>query len=263
MKKSIQLFKIGFLLVLFLVIFSATTHAQIVYDGNGASANGSSLAFSVPAGTNRLIAISICNFGTVTNISYNGINATLGVTETVSGSALSSIFYIPLGSGGLINSTITVTGGANIIMGAGSFQNIDQTSPLGNTSSTSSDITGNILNPSLNLTSATGNLVFDRIFSPASSNPTPDASQTLVFSADNGVSDGVSSFKIATSGTTNMNQTFVGANAYSYSALEFIAAPLPIVATAPIPTMSQWGLLIFGLLIMNLSVFFVQRRELI
>lgn len=31
----------------------------------------------------------------------------------------------------------------------------------------------------------------------------------------------------------------------------------------PVPTMSQWGLLIFGLLIMNLSVFFVQRRELI
>lgn len=30
-----------------------------------------------------------------------------------------------------------------------------------------------------------------------------------------------------------------------------------------IPTMSQWGLLIFGLVILNLSVFFVVRRELI
>ena len=37
----------------------------------------------------------------------------------------------------------------------------------------------------------------------------------------------------------------------------------PTAPTAPIPTMSQWGLLVFGLLIMNLSVFFVQRRELI
>ena len=35
------------------------------------------------------------------------------------------------------------------------------------------------------------------------------------------------------------------------------------VAQAPIPTMSQWGLLIFGLVIMNLSIFFVQRRVLI
>jgi hypothetical protein len=36
-----------------------------------------------------------------------------------------------------------------------------------------------------------------------------------------------------------------------------------MTTTVPIPTMSQWGLLIFGLLIMNLSVFFVQKRELI
>ena len=31
----------------------------------------------------------------------------------------------------------------------------------------------------------------------------------------------------------------------------------------PIPTMSQWGLLIFGLLIMNLGLFFLKRKELI
>lgn len=33
-------------------------------------------------------------------------------------------------------------------------------------------------------------------------------------------------------------------------------------AAAPIPTMNEWGLMIFGLLVLNLSVFFVQRREL-
>ena len=36
-----------------------------------------------------------------------------------------------------------------------------------------------------------------------------------------------------------------------------IGTPMPI--QAPIPTMSQWGLMIFGLLIINLGVFFVQR----
>jgi len=35
----------------------------------------------------------------------------------------------------------------------------------------------------------------------------------------------------------------------------------PTASIAPIPTMSQWGLLIFGLLIMNVSVFFVKRME--
>ncbi len=33
--------------------------------------------------------------------------------------------------------------------------------------------------------------------------------------------------------------------------------------TAPIPTMSQWGLMVFALLIMNLGVFFVQRSVLV
>ena len=36
----------------------------------------------------------------------------------------------------------------------------------------------------------------------------------------------------------------------------------PAPQQAPIPTMSQWGLLIFGLLIINMSVVFVQRKEL-
>lgn len=43
----------------------------------------------------------------------------------------------------------------------------------------------------------------------------------------------------------------------------FGITPAPPPTTAPIPTMSQWGLLSFGLLIMNISVFFVQHRALI
>ena len=34
-------------------------------------------------------------------------------------------------------------------------------------------------------------------------------------------------------------------------------------ACITIPTMSEWGLLIFGLLVLNMGVFFVQRRQLI
>lgn len=44
--------------------------------------------------------------------------------------------------------------------------------------------------------------------------------------------------------------------------LNFSATISPVVATAPIPTMSQWGLLIFGLLILNLGVSFVKQKEL-
>ena len=40
-----------------------------------------------------------------------------------------------------------------------------------------------------------------------------------------------------------------------------IGVPVVVAAISPIPTMSQWGLVIFGLLIMNLGVFFVYRIE--
>ena len=42
----------------------------------------------------------------------------------------------------------------------------------------------------------------------------------------------------------------------SFIDLEIVASPL-----SPIPTMSQWGLLIFGLLVLNLGVSFVYRQE--
>ena len=37
---------------------------------------------------------------------------------------------------------------------------------------------------------------------------------------------------------------------------------LPVIPVAPpIPTMSQWGLLVFGLLLLNLGIFFIYRKE--
>ncbi len=43
----------------------------------------------------------------------------------------------------------------------------------------------------------------------------------------------------------------------------FITSGPATIATAPIPTMSQWGLMIFGLLIMNLSLWTVRRLEVV
>lgn len=37
--------------------------------------------------------------------------------------------------------------------------------------------------------------------------------------------------------------------------------PVPVVPVAPIPTMSQWGLMIFGLLVLNLGVFFMFKKD--
>lgn len=54
------------------------------------------------------------------------------------------------------------------------------------------------------------------------------------------------------SGVDEVDRTFIGTLLFD--------VPAP---QTPIPTMGQWGLLIFSLLIMNLSIFYVQRRELI
>lgn len=90
---------------------------------------------------------------------------------------------------------------------------------------------------------------------------------------------GNNDFSIGTDGTTSGNGVVVSTNTYgtfpttfgptaaqfnppNYSAY-LIEGSTTTASSAPIPTLSQWGLLILGLLIMNLSVFYVQRRELI
>ena len=45
------------------------------------------------------------------------------------------------------------------------------------------------------------------------------------------------------------------------SAAACTSCPAPAVATAPIPTMSQWGLLIFGLLTLNLGLIFLYKKQ--
>lgn len=202
-----------------------TLNAQVIYDGNGASTfgdDGASLPFTVPAGTDRLLVISVCTNGTLSNVTYNGTGATLAITDNLVsiGTVFSSIYYIPLGSGGMINSIITATGIGFIGVGAGSFQNIDQTQPLGNTISTNSDATGFLSNPSLTVPSTAGNLVFDKSFNQFST-PTPDISQTSVFVGPIGIG---SSFKIASASTTQMSYSLPAIQAYTYCVAEFVAS---------------------------------------
>ncbi len=51
-----------------------------------------------------------------------------------------------------------------------------------------------------------------------------------------------------------------GKPASTFQPICIFEACLPV---DPIPTMSQWGVLIFGLLILNLSIVAIRQRELI
>ena len=199
-----------------------TLSAQVTYDGNGAGASATSLPFTVPAGTDRLLVISLSYtaISPLTNVSYNSISATLAIAQPFSpGFAVSSIYYIPLGSGASISSVITITGGNFVVVGAASFQNIDQASPLGNTAGIENVSTST---PSLNVSSTAGNLIVDNLFCSFEANPV--TATTPIFSIDNSPDDVTASFQIATSGTTTMSYTFAAAtNQYAYAAAEFIA----------------------------------------
>lgn len=201
-----------------------TLSAQVTYDGNGAGISGTSLPFTVPAGTDRLLVISLSYnaLSPLTNVSYNSISATLAIAQPFSpGFAVSSIYYIPLGSGASISSTVTITGGNSVVVGAASFQNIDQAGPLGNTAGIDYVSTST---PSLNVSSTAGNLIVDNMFCALEANPV--TTTTPIFSIDDSPDDVVSSFQIATSGTNTMSYTFGGGatNAYAYAAAEFIAS---------------------------------------
>ena len=67
-----------------------------------------------------------------------------------------------------------------------------------------------------------------------------------------------SSIDVYSGGDYTANGNYIVGSDLAFQAT--IATP---VVNNPIPTLSQWGLLIFGLLILNLSTFLVQRRELI
>lgn len=80
-----------------------------------------------------------------------------------------------------------------------------------------------------------------------------DRSPTITI--DPTADDGQSSFIIAMDGTYTSR-----ANSDLYFRISSIP-PLPI--SAPIPSMSQWGLLIFGLLVLNLGVGLVYRASVV
>lgn len=224
-QRALSLFQPLLVLVMLLAGTNGNTlSAQVTYDGNGAGVSGTSLPFTVPAGTDRLLVISLsyATFSPLTNVSYNSISATLAIAQPFStGFAVSSIYYIPLGSGASISSAITITGGSSVVVGAASFQNVDQASPLGNTAGTDNVATST---PSLNVSSTAGNLIVDNIFCALEANPV--TATTPIFSIDDSPDDVASSFQIATSGTNTMSYTFgIGVtDLYAYAAAEFVAS---------------------------------------
>lgn len=151
-------------------------------------AGATTLAYTVPAGSNRLLVVTASNASatSVTSVSFGATPMTLAVQRDDT-TALDSIWRLALGSSPTASSgTITVSGfatAANAVLTAQAFAGVNQTTPIDGSSSNQINNATNISSTiSLNTTTA-GDLVFDifdSFVNSGSITATPDASQTGV-----------------------------------------------------------------------------------
>ncbi len=130
--------------------------------------NSSTMAsFTVPAGPRRLLVVSAGDPGTPTNptsVTFNGTPMLLGNSTSDGTFSCDSIWYLALGNGPAITGSINVAfGGLEFrYIGAASFSNVDQTTPVDtNGPKISGSVQGTNPSSSLDVTSQAGDLVFD------------------------------------------------------------------------------------------------------
>ncbi len=134
--------------IIFGFFFYQTAFLQVTYDNNGSligTATGALQvqgSFAVPAGSDRLLVVLLTkddnSFNPTSYVTYGG-QALTQMIEWSGGSAglTSEIWYLVLGCGTPIASDITVSfngvvGMLDVIVGAASFQNVDQATIFGN-----------------------------------------------------------------------------------------------------------------------------------
>ncbi len=137
------------------------------------SAIGNSLTFShtVNSGSNRIliVEVGIRQGGaneTVASITYGGQALTLAGTAELNTQADAEIWYLLAPAVGTANVVVTLNGGHPFVAGATDYFGVDQSTPLG----TLAAATGSNSTPSVNVSSAPGQLVVDMVVAQGDSN---------------------------------------------------------------------------------------------
>ena len=116
--------------------------AQVSYDNNGtligaATGNNVQGSFTVPSGSDRLLVVFVTEDGgpDTDSVTFNGQQLTKGVASAMPVAGLTSeIWHLALGCGDAVTSTVAAFfngGGLDIVVGAASFQNVDQITTFG------------------------------------------------------------------------------------------------------------------------------------
>jgi uncharacterized repeat protein (TIGR02543 family) len=157
--------------------------------------NSSTLSFIVPAGSNRLLVVTASASSTagasdITGVTYNGTAMTLAVKQSDGAAAVDSLWQVALGTSSSATSVALAvstsgTGATVTSLGAIAFQNVNQTTPIGNTQKVSAPSSGSPTLPAV--TSAAGDLVLDLLDIYDSSDvgtQTPGTAQAVVHNVD-------------------------------------------------------------------------------
>ncbi|HNB73747.1 MAG TPA: choice-of-anchor Q domain-containing protein, partial [Acidobacteriota bacterium] len=178
-----------------------------------------SLTYTVPPGTNRLLVVTASNATSTTigSVSFGASVMTMAVQKN-DGFAMDSIWSLALGTSTSSDTrTITVTGfstAVNTVLTAQTFQNVDQTTPIDGTLNNAA--TGTSVGSTLTLLTTTANdLVFDLFdcfVNSGAITATPGAGQAMVHGANlsivspsGGIGRYVTSIKPAVGSSTTMS----------------------------------------------------------
>lgn len=151
------------------------------------------LSHTVGTGTNRylVVGISIANSQTVSSVTYSGVPLTLvGRQATASNNESIEIWQMIAPPSGTANLAVTLTGVADFVVGAISFNGVHQTVPHGGFVSAM----GQGTTATVNVASGSREMVFDVVGTAGGAHPiTPGAAQTQQWNlrTGNGAGDNV------------------------------------------------------------------------
>lgn len=155
-------------------------------------------SFTVGAGTDRVLIVAVGDPAStdVSNVTFNGSNLTQSTEIDNSGIATDEIWYLALGSSGSSttgNIVITSSGTLQRFIGAVAYQSVDQTTPV--VAGPKAESNGSNLSSSLDVTSETGDLVFDHFdgyLNGSSVTTFAGSGQTAVHTQTGAITDGIS-----------------------------------------------------------------------
>ncbi|RKQ90613.1 hypothetical protein C8N24_0425 [Solirubrobacter pauli] len=146
---------------------AAVTHAA---SANATATGTASASLTVPAGANRflLVGVSTVESATVTSVTY-GAQVLTREVQSAKDSSRAEVWTLKAPNPGTANVTVTVSGGAPVVIGASTFTGVDQTLPI--ISSASADQNNSANSASLVLS---GTVADDGMFGVISINDAPN-----------------------------------------------------------------------------------------